>query len=70
MNNLTRRSFLKSTVLTGAAFSLSPRSWSQVAGANDDIRVAVIGFNGQGGSHISSLLKAKGARITALCDCD
>lgn len=70
MNHLTRRSFLKSTTLTTAAFSLSPRSWAQVPGANDDIRVAVIGFNGQGGSHISSLLKAKGARITALCDCD
>ena len=70
MNTLNRRSFLKSTALTGAALSLLPRSWAQVAGANNDIRVAVIGFNGQGGSHIGSLLKAKGARITALCDCD
>ncbi len=70
MNTFNRRNFLKSTALTGAALSLSPRSWAQVAGANNDIRVAVIGFNGQGGSHIGSLLKAKGARITALCDCD
>jgi len=70
MNNITRRSFLKTTVLTSAAFSLSPRSWAQVEGANDDIRVAVIGFNGQGGGHVGTLLKAKGARLTALCDCD
>ena len=70
MNTLNRRNFLKSTALTGAALSLSPRSWAQIAGANNDIRVAVIGFNGQGGSHIGSLLKARGARITALCDCD
>jgi predicted dehydrogenase len=70
MNNLNRRSFLKSTALTTAALSLSARSWAQVAGANDDIRVAVIGFNGQGGGHIGTLLKAKGARLTALCDCD
>lgn len=72
MNTLTRRNFLKSTALTTAtaAFGLSPRSWAQVEGANDAIRVAVIGFNGQGGGHISTLLKAKGARLTALCDAD
>ncbi len=70
MKNITRRSFLRSTAITTAAFSLPARSWAQVAGANNDIRVAVIGFNGQGGSHIGALQKAKGARITALCDCD
>jgi len=70
MSTITRRNFLKSTVITAAAAGLPAYSWAQVAGANDDIRVAVIGFNGQGGSHINSLSKAKGARITALCDCD
>jgi predicted dehydrogenase len=74
MNSITRRSFLKSTALGTAAVGLSPRSWAQVAGANEDIRVAVIGFNGQGGGHISTLLglREKGAhvRITALCDAD
>lgn len=70
MNNITRRNFLKSTAITTAAFGLSARSWAQVAGANSDIRVAVIGFHGQGGGHIGTLLKAKGARITALCDAD
>ncbi len=67
---LTRRQFLKSTTLAAAALSVPVRSWAQVAGANDDIRVAVIGFHGQGGSHISSLQRARGVRITALCDCD
>ena len=71
MKSFTRRSFLKaSLVTTTAAFSMPARFWAQVPGSNGDIRVAVIGFHGQGGSHIESLLKAKGARISALCDVD
>jgi len=69
MSSMNRRSFLKSTTV-GTASLLTARSWSQVAGANSDIRVAVIGFNGQGGGHINTLLKTKGVRLTALCDAD
>ncbi len=70
MKNFTRRNFLKSAALSAAALSIDARSWSQVAGANGDIRVAQIGFRGQGGSHISSLSKMKGVRLVALCDVD
>jgi predicted dehydrogenase len=50
---------------------LSARSWGQVAGANGDLRVAVIGLGGRGGSsHVPSLSKIKGVRIVALCDPD
>src|SRR5437870_4446051 len=70
MKNLTRRTFLKSTALTAAALGLPAPSWAQVAGSNSDVRVAVVGFNGRGGEHISALRKADGARITALCDAD
>jgi predicted dehydrogenase len=70
MNNLTRRSFLKQTALAAGAVSLAARSWSQVPGANEDIRMAVIGFNGRGKDHIKELSKIKGARLTALCDVD
>ena len=68
--SFTRRTFLKSSFMTAAACSLSPRSWSQVASANDDIRVAVVGINGRGGSHISAFQKMKGVRLVALCDVD
>lgn len=67
---LTRRSFLSRTALAGAALSMSARSYSQVSGSNDDIRVGVIGFNGRGQSHISAYLGMKGVRIVALCDVD
>ena len=70
MNQIKRRSFLKTSVATAAALGLSTRSWAQVLGANDDIRIAIVGFNGQGRSHISALRELKGVRIVALCDAD
>jgi predicted dehydrogenase len=68
--SISRRNFLRSTFATAAACSLAPRSWAQVAGANNDIRVAVVGVNGRGNSHISEFRKLKGVRVTALCDVD
>src|SRR5213592_4474167 len=68
--NLTRRSFLKTSVLTTAGLSLPARFWAAVPGANDDVRVAVIGFGSRGGAHIEAFSKMPGARLVALCDCD
>jgi len=72
MKQINRRSFLQSTVLTTAATALMPlpRSWAQVAGANDTVRVAVVGFGGRGGSHIDAFSTMPGARVVALCDAD
>jgi predicted dehydrogenase len=70
MKSLNRRSFLKSTALTTAAFSLPARSWAQVNGSNSDVRVAVIGCGGRGSNHISEWAKMSGVRLTALCDAD
>ena len=67
---LNRRSFLKHAGLATAAFSASPRIWAQSAGANSDLRVAVVGFGGRGGSHISAFSKMRGVRVVALCDAD
>jgi predicted dehydrogenase len=70
MKNMNRRSFLRNTALTTAALSLPVRSWSQVKGANDDIRVAIVGFNGQGSGDMEGFRKVKGVRVVALCDVD
>src|ERR1051326_7739458 len=70
MKALSRRSFLKSSLAGAAACTLTPRSWSQVVGANDLVRVAVVGLNGRGESHISEFGKIQGARVVALCDVD
>ena len=70
MNQLNRRKFLKTSALAAGAVALSPRSWAQVAGANGDVRVAVLGLNGRGKNHVASLSNIKGVRIVALCDPD
>ena len=70
MNQFNRRSFLKTSALATGAFALSAHAWGQVTGANSDIRVAVIGLNGRGKNHVSSLSAIKGVRIVALCDPD
>ncbi|HWD20751.1 MAG TPA: Gfo/Idh/MocA family oxidoreductase [Verrucomicrobiae bacterium] len=66
----SRRSFLRHAALAAGVAALSPRSEAQTPGANDDIRLAVIGFHSRGKDHIKELNEIKGARITALCDVD
>ena len=67
-NSIKRRDVLRSSLYAGTALALP--TWSRAADANGDIRVAVIGFKGRGGGHISSLAKMKGVRLVALCDVD
>lgn len=66
MSALTRRQFLSGSLAAGAA-TILPR---RVFGANEAIRVAVIGFNGRGMGHIRELLAIPGVRLVALCDVD
>ncbi len=63
-----RRQFLGGAI--GAASLAALPTWAKPIGANEDVRVAVIGFNSRGQGHISSLLGIKGVRIVALCDAD
>ncbi|MES1166553.1 MAG: Gfo/Idh/MocA family oxidoreductase, partial [Pseudomonadota bacterium] len=70
MNHLTRRTFLKTSALAAGAAAFSARSRAQVAGANGDVRVAVLGLNGRGRNHVTSLLALQGVRLVALCDPD
>src|SRR6187431_1857125 len=69
MNHLSRRSFIRSTALISAA-AFTARSWGQVAGANSDVRVAIVGLNGRGKNHYQSLKQIPGVRVVALCDPD
>lgn len=70
MKKVTRRNFLTSSFISAASLSLPVRSWAQVPGANGDIRVAVVGFKGRGGSHIEAFSSMQGVRVVALCDAD
>jgi len=78
MNNWTRKEFLKASLLGGGAALIAGRTriygaTAPAAGsANGDVRVACIGINAQGGSHMRDYLmgKIKGSRLVALCDAD
>jgi len=70
MSSISRRNFIKSTALVAAGTTLPARSWRQLMGTNDDLRVAVIGLNGRGRSHLASLAKISGVRVVAICDVD
>src|SRR5262245_59399080 len=70
MTRLNRRTFLKTSLVAGAATGMTASSWSRVLGANDAVRVAVVGFNGRGKSHIGAFSKMEGVRLVALCDAD
>jgi predicted dehydrogenase len=69
---VSRRSFLMkgaaSTLVAGAARARS--AWAQPRGANDAVRVAVVGLHGKGAHHVEMLKAVPGVRIVALCDVD
>jgi len=54
----------------GLASSLTARVRANVKGANDDIRVAIVGIRDKGNQHIDDFRKIDGVRVVALCDVD
>src|SRR5690606_13857550 len=67
----SRRSFIKKSAVAGSAFIAVPHIVSaNVFGANDRINAAVLGINGRGKSHISSLMAQENVQVTTLCDPD
>lgn len=75
MTRITRRQFVRASgtlAFLGAAAAPSvlggPRS--RIRGANDDLRIAVIGLRGRGRNHMDEFAKLDGVRVVALCDVD
>ena len=62
----SRRSFLKHAVLTSTVLCTG----GNVLGANDDIRIAIIGLGGKGRGHLETFDRMDGVRIAGLCDVD
>jgi predicted dehydrogenase len=70
MIHINRRRLLKAAAVGASAASLPAASWSRVWGANDTIRLGVIGLRGRGGDHIQGFSALPGVKVTAVCDCD
>ena len=65
-----RRRFLATAGL-GATFAIAgAKASTRVLGANDEVRVGVVGLNGRGQSHMAQVSTIPGFRLAALCDVD
>ncbi|HEY7305996.1 MAG TPA: Gfo/Idh/MocA family oxidoreductase [Bryobacteraceae bacterium] len=64
-----RRSFLKAGAMAAASFATAA-SAKRVLGANDRIRIAVIGVRGRGWDHVKELQPIEGVEIAYFCDVD
>ena len=67
MKPLHRRDLLKTTAVGAASLLGTSRSW---AGANDRIRLAVIGMGGRGGSVMKTVAALDNIEVVTLCDPD
>ena len=74
-SEMNRREFLKSAARTGAGLAaLGGTSFftkpERIFGANDRVRVAVIGLHGQGWAHVEEYSHIPAVEIAAVCDVD
>lgn len=66
--SMSRRKFLGATA--SAVIVAGTMAKGRVYGANDRVRICVMGLNGRGQSHLAAYYKIKNADVTMLCDVD
>ena len=65
MESNSRREFI---ARSAAGVALTAASWNKVLGANDRVRLGVIGTGNRGGDVMGWFLKEQDCEVTALCD--
>jgi predicted dehydrogenase len=70
MDPLNRREFLTTSAAVGAAALVGLQPKPAGAGANEVIRVGVVGLRGRGAAHIKGFHNLPGVEVVALCDVD
>lgn len=68
-HHITRRTFIQSSLSTAAALSAAGPALGAL-GANDRIRLGVIGTGGRGNAHIHDLKNHSDVELVAICDVD
>jgi len=73
----SRRNFLKTAGSASALLSVggvlpgfSAESYSRIVGANELIRMSIVGVNGRGSALSSNFARMPGGEVAAICDCD
>ena len=67
MKPITRRDLMKCSLAAGISLAMP---FSRARGANNDVRVAVVGIRSQGSNHINWFRQIPGVRVVAICDAD
>ena len=68
--NFSRRSFIRKSAGAAALLTMPTIIPANVFGANDKIRVAVLGLRGRGKSHVGIYAGMKDVEVACLCDPD
>lgn len=66
---MDRRTMIKGAGAT-LGLAMTAKSYAAIKGANDRLRVAVIGVNGRGQAHMGAFTKVPNVTITHFCDVD
>jgi predicted dehydrogenase len=66
----SRRRFLAVSTVAGSLVIAGTRTSRAVTGANDRVRIAVLGCNGRGKAHLDGFGGVPGVEIAAVCDPD
>jgi hypothetical protein len=73
VNDMERREFVKMTAAGALAAGNSPLLWGNShvwRGANDRVRIGVVGIRGMGQAHIKEFSGIPNVEVAALCDVD
>ncbi|WP_247232353.1 Gfo/Idh/MocA family oxidoreductase [Telluribacter sp. SYSU D00476] len=70
LDHLSRRDFIKNSAGAAAALTIPTIIPSSAFGANDKVRVAVLGLNGRGKNHISGYSNLSNVELATFCDPD
>ncbi len=67
---MKRRKFIKASAVSAAAISVPLILRANIKGANDRVRIGVIGIHGMGQNHIKNYSALENVEVAAICDVD
>lgn len=72
MSDTDRRNFIKTSAAVAGASAVAAPAFACSLGANDRVRVGIVGLRGRGKSHIAAVqdMADENVELAAMCDCD
>ena len=72
MSDTNRRTFIKTSAAVAGASAVAAPAFARSLGANDRVRVGIVGLRGRGKAHIAAVqdMADENVELAAMCDCD